>query len=79
MIDTANKAKQLDYWIHLTANFKSDLAWWCSFLDFWNGRSMMQVVAPIQSPSITVTTDALGSWGCGAFWLEAHKWLQHPW
>ena len=31
MIDTANKAKQLDHWIHLTADFKSDLAWWRSF------------------------------------------------
>ena len=52
-----------------------------SGLDFWNGRFMMRVVTPIQTPSITVTTDASGSRGCysSAFWFEAHKWLQHPW
>ena len=79
MIDTANRAKQLDHWVHLTADFRSDLAWWCCFLDTWNGKSMMQAIVPVQAPNITVTTDASGSWGCGAFWLEAHQWIQCSW
>ena len=79
MIDTANKAKQLDHWIHLTTDFKSDLAWWRTFLQCWNGKSMMRVLTPLQPPAFTITTDASGSWGCGAYWLETHKWLQRPW
>ena len=39
MIDTANRAKQLDHWIHLIADFKFNLAWWHTFLEFWNGKS----------------------------------------
>ena len=32
MIDVAHKVRQLDHWIHLSANFKSDLARWHSFI-----------------------------------------------
>ncbi len=28
MIDTAQRTRQLDHWIHLTAEFRSDLLWW---------------------------------------------------
>ena len=27
----------------------------------------------------TTTTDASGTWGCGAFWVEAGQWVQCPW
>ena len=40
---------------------------------------MMRVVTPIQPPAFTITTDVSGSWGCGTYWLEVHKWLQRPW
>ena len=33
MIDTASKAKQLDHWIRLSTEFKSDLLWLCRFLE----------------------------------------------
>ena len=79
MIDTASKAKQLDHWVHLTADFRSDLAWWCCFIKSWNGRAMMQVLANAQPPTATITTDASGTWGCGAFWVEAGQWIQCPW
>lgn len=68
MIDTAHKAKQLDHWVHLTADFRSDLAWWCCFMKSWNGRAMMQVLANTQPPLATILTNASRSWGCGAFW-----------
>jgi len=32
----------------------------------WNGISLLKSVT-IKSPKITVTLDASGSWGCGAF------------
>ena len=79
MIDTASTAKQLDHWVRLSVEFKSDLSWWCCFLDSWNGKAMMQAVAPVQIPHFTVTTDASGCWGCGAFWAETRAWIQRPW
>ena len=63
MIDTTNNAKQLDHWVHMTADFRSDLAWWCCFMKSWNGRAMMQVLANTQPPLATITTDMSGSWG----------------
>lgn len=64
MIDVAAKAKRLDHWMHLTAEFRADLGWWLAFL-------------PTSPPEITIFSDALGSWGCGAIW-DSH-WLQWEW
>ena len=36
MRDTTHKAKHLDHWVHLDHNFKSDLAWWHTFVE-WPG------------------------------------------
>ena len=33
MINTAHKVKQLDHWVHLNHEFKSDLAWWLTFME----------------------------------------------
>ena len=77
MIDTAMKAKKLDHWIHLTAEFRSDLAWWHCFLESWNGLGMMQSVATEWTPQFTFVSDASGRWGCGAFWSE--RWIQCAW
>ena len=79
MIDTACKAKHPDHWIHLSSEFCFDLAWWHCFLKSWNGRSMMKLIAPHSNPHAMVITDALGSWGCGAFWIESCRWLQRAW
>ena len=37
LITTSYRAKNLSHWIWLDAEFHSDLAWWWSFLDTWNG------------------------------------------
>ena len=36
--------KHMDHWVHLNQDFKSDIAWWQTFIT-WNGRGMMQSVA----------------------------------
>ena len=77
MIDRAKTARRLNHWVHLTAEFHSDLAWWRTFLDYWNGCSMMQVHCGNQTPDIVVATDASGAWGCGAQW--GNEWLQCQW
>ena len=33
-----------DYFIRLSAGFRSDLMWWKLFLNEWNGISLMRVV-----------------------------------
>ena len=77
MIDLATKIRQLDHWIHLNAEFQADLLWWDTFLIFWNGRSMLEVHNPNWQPHITFSSDASGTWGCGAIWN--HRWFQIQW
>ena len=77
MIETACKAHEPNHWVRLNRSFHSDLAWWESFLEVWNGRSMMEIHMPAWDPEIDFYSDVSGSWGCGAVWQE--KWLQCPW
>ena len=64
------------HFIRLNEGFKSDLAWWSLFLESWEGSAMM---SPSKSPAptATVTSDASGCWGCGAFCNN--DWFQLAW
>lgn len=55
---------------------RSDIEWWFQFIKRWNGVSIMREVREAQ-PSVTVTTDASGDWGCGGFWDA--EWFMLPW
>ena len=77
MIDTAMTVKHLDHHIKLRSEFASDLAWWDCFLPSWNSKSMMAVHGKGWNPHIVFSTDASGSWGCGAIWQT--RWIQCPW
>ena len=57
--------------------FRSDLEWWAMFLSDWNGVSMMASLGRV-SPEVTITSDASGKTGCGAFSLLG-KWFQGLW
>ena len=46
MIDLSTKARSLDHWVKLGAEFQADLAWWEAFLPSWNARSMVEVHRP---------------------------------
>ena len=74
MIDLMKTAKQPHHQVRLSAEFRSDLQWWCIFLPRWNGRSLLQQ----PHPTHTITSDASGSWGCGAF-LNTGPWCQLTW
>lgn len=63
MIHLMKTAKQPHHQVRLSAEFHSDLQWWCTFLPRWNGRSLLRQ----PHPSHTIPSDASGSWGCGAF------------
>ena len=61
--------------IRLNKGFRSDLAWWNTFVGGWNGISFLP--PPSHLPSTAITTDASGSWGCGAW--HNKSWFQVQW
>ena len=68
------RAQKKHHFIHLTAAARADLLWWYIFLQDWNGVSCF----PQATPSLDVTSDASGSFGCGAF-SQDHGWFQLEW
>ena len=67
-------AKKDYHHIRLSTDFHSDMMWWKVFASSWNGCSAYTLTGGNDS---TVTSDALGSWGCGA-WHQT-KWFQLSW
>lgn len=67
-------AKQPYHHIRLTKDFRSDLMWWKVFAAGWNGTAI--IINP-DAYDLVLTSDASGSWGCGA-WFNKH-WFQLEW
>ena len=66
--------------IRLSKAFRSDLQWWATFLEVWNGVTMMQRGSQCSGQaSHHVWTDASGHFGCGAWWPATGSWLQLQW
>ena len=77
MIDLSMVAKKPHQRIRLSKGFRSDLLWWDTFLEDWNGVAVFTSL--YQSPPAAVlTSDASGGWGCGAF-TSGGKWFQLQW
>ncbi len=76
MISLSTRAKKLHHKIQLNVGFRSDLCWWATFLTHWNGVGMVQ--DPGGHEEVIVTSDASGSWGCGAF-VSSGEWFQFQW
>ncbi len=77
MIDTASSARRINHWVHLNSEFRADLLWWTTFLQYWNGRSFMDIHDTDWKTDVSIFTDASGSWGCGASW--DNRWIQCAW
>ena len=60
--------------IRLNVEARSDLAWWATFLEGWNGTSIM---AADHSPQHLVVSDTSGHWGCGTYYRQ--QWFQMCW
>ena len=73
LIDADKRTKKPHFHININRMMKADLAWWAEFLPSWNGTHSF---LPVQ-PTATITSDASGSWGCGAF--TATHWFQVQW
>ena len=77
MITLSTVVKEMHHRIRLNCGFRSDLQWWATFLPSWNGVGTM--VGTVQSRvTETMTSDASGTWGCGAF-TSPGEWFQLKW
>ena len=74
MYVTAAKLQKMHFLTRLNKKFRSDLMWCHTFLQSWNGLSMLRHPALRTASDLSIQTDALGSWGCGAVFNT--QWLQ---
>ena len=74
---TAAKVKKLYFFARLNREFRSDLMWWHTFVQAWNGLSILRHPYPVSLPGNSILTDASGTWGCGA--ILHHRWFQWQW
>ena len=68
--------KKPHHHIPLRGAVRSDLAWWDTFLESWNGVAIIPSTMPVAPPH-QVYTDAAGGFGCGAIW--GRHWFQYMW
>ena len=74
MIELSKRVKELHHKVRLNVGFRSDLSWWKCFLPIWNGSCSMAGAIP-REPQTTLTSDASGNWGCGAY-TSTGDWFQ---
>ena len=76
LITLSTRVSQLDHFVRISRTARADIEWWFHFSASWNGVSMMSVVKR-SNPAVTLTSDASGSWGCGAF--SDKDWFMLQW
>ena len=76
MIDLSKRKVHLDSHLRLNTDFRADLQWWATFIDSWNGVSVLSSLCrrPIDAKLVS---DASGSWGCGAYF--GSRWFSLSW
>lgn len=73
MFSALAHAKKSHHFVQLNSEFRADQEWWKTFLQHWNGVSLIQE----SQTTIQVRSDASGSWGCDGYW--ENKWFQLKW
>ena len=76
LINLSMAVKPLDGFIRLNLAARSDIRWWSVYASQWNGISMMTQFDK-NHPTQLITSDASGSWGCGAFWDSVPAQMAH--
>ena len=74
LIELVAAFRNNNHWIRLNASTRSDLMWWWTFMEGWNGIALMPELVALSHP---LMTDASGAWGCGASW--GSQWFQWKW
>ena len=76
LFDLSTVVAKPDHHLRLNAGAWLDLIWWSEYIADWNGISLLQSLGELV-PTTTLTSDASGTWGCGAYWES--KWFQLAW
>ncbi len=76
LIDLSTVVHHLEGYVRLNLSARSDIAWWHTFAQQWNGTSMLYAYQR-SNPLFHVYSDASGSWGCGAY--TGSQWFQFRW
>ena len=76
MFELLKGSSRRQRYVRLNSAFRSDLAWWHTFLETWNGVSML-ADATDAPPDTHLYTDASGGIGCGAW--SGRFWFQYLW
>ena len=76
IIELSKQTKELDHFVRLNKEARSDIEWWHQFAAAWNGVSLMRQGGR-QRWDIEITSDASGGWGCAAIFED--QWLQLKW
>ena len=53
LIELLSAFKNKDRWVRLGDSTRSDLAWWLTFMEGWNGVYLMPSVHPVPGPLVT--------------------------
>ena len=62
----------------LNLSFRSNIEWWYTFIEGWNGVSLMKPGLGTRQ-SVHIWTDASGHFGCAAYVPATGEWLQAQW
>ena len=76
LIDLSMSVNHLNRHVRCNVEARADIEWWHQFGHEWNGVEMLTVINRVR-PAVVVTSDASGSWGCGA--MCGSQWFQLPW
>ncbi len=76
LFELQSGTRKAHHHIPLRQAARSDIVWWHTFLDSWNGVSLIPPAAR-DSRMYQVYTDASGGFGCGAIWDS--RWFQYTW
>ena len=76
LIEVSKIVNDLDHFVRLNREARSDIEWWFRFVDRWNGVSIMYQTGRNKC-DIAIISDASGNWGCGAFCHN--EWFQLRW
>ena len=77
MYSTTARVKVLHHFTRFNKAFCSDLQWWYTFINSWNGLSFLCLAQHQPNFDYHIQTDASDSWGCGAYFSS--QWFQLPW
>ena len=77
MYSTTARVKVLHHFTRFNKAFCSDLQWWHTFINSWNGLSFLYLAQHQPNFDYHIQTDASDSWGCGAYFSS--QWFQLPW